>query len=838
MIKLKLTTKISLITLFSIIISIGVLGFYFDEFLKTIYFEDAKHRIDNAKEKIYFDIKNKESDLIKGVSFIKDDKAMIASISLINDYQEKTNYNAILLDEEKKDIAAQLLRRVKISFNADISLYDKNGELIAFVYKDDKGYKLNFISYENQKVVLYSKYEFDDTYKKGTFKDGERTFLYQHIHYYDQPLLQTKTLITYHFVNESLYIKSHKSLFDKNSDTLAHIEMSYKIDGTYFKNISSNLNMNIFMTTDVRYSNNRLSLLDRADIDDVNIMQSDMQYYSSFVIVTKELPLNIVVSLDKSVLNSAISKNRKELILFLLLITSLTLIVLYFLLNSNLSKPLNRLMKNIFKIEKGDYSESKIIKSSDELEEISVNINRLANAVSNREKELKESQGKLEYLSNHDELTSLLNRRAFDKKLNDFIDLAKAKEHKAALLFLDLDQFKQVNDTLGHNVGDELLQKVSERLSGFLSEKALFARVGGDEFKIFIEDFENIKYIEELADDLLKQFEKVFVCGDYEISTTVSIGVAIYPDDGTDSVTLIKNADLAMYKSKDKGRNNYSFFSTELSEYLQKRTDIINALKYSLKNKDEFLLLYQPKISIKTGKIIGAEALIRWNSATLGFVRPDQFIGVAEDTHMIIEIGKWVLDQACKDFVQLKSEGYKLGQVSVNISAVQLKFSDLLETLQDVIKSTGIETRELELEVTESYIASNELKAIETLGKFRKLGIELAIDDFGTGYSSMSYLQKLPITRLKIDKAFVDDLPHSNESEAIVKAILALASTFGLKVTIEGVENCEQLDFFKGKYCDDIQGYVYSKPLPLDELKVFIKNNSKSATVTAEKEQG
>lgn len=301
---------------------------------------------------------------------------------------------------------------------------------------------------------------------------------------------------------------------------------------------------------------------------------------------------------------------------------------------------------------------------------------------------------------------------------------------------------------MGHNVGDELLQRVSERLSLFLSEKALFARVGGDEFKIFIEDFENIKYIEELADNLLKQFEKLFVCGDYEINTTVS-----------------------------------------------------------------------------TGKIVGAEALIRWNSATLGFVRPDQFIGVAEDTHMIIEIGKWVLNKACEDFVKLKREGYELGQVSINISAVQLRFSDLFDTLQDVIKSTGIDTKELELEVTESYIASNEIKAIETLSKFRELGIELAIDDFGTGYSSMSYLQKLPITRLKVDKAFIDDLPNSNESEAIVKAILALASTFGLKVTIEGVENCEQLNFFKGKYCDDIQGYVYAKPLSFDELKVFIKNN-------------
>ncbi len=825
MMKLKLTTKISLITLLSIIISIGILGFYFDEFLKTIYFQDAKQRIDNAKEKIYFDIKNRERDLIKSVSFIQDDKVMIASISLINNYQNKEHYNKVLLDEEKKDLAQQLLKRVKISFNEDIVLYDKNAELVAFVFKDEKGYKLNYISYENGKPVLYSKYEFKDLYKKAPINDLPKTISYKHLPYYTQPELKSKTLITYHYLNNGLYIRSHKSIFDKNGNAISHIEMSYKMDDAYFKHISNNLNMKVFMSTDSKYADDSLSLLNKVDIDDLDIMQSKMEYYTSFVVVTKERPLNIVISLDKSILNNTLNKNRVELILFLVMITIITLIVLYYLLNSNLSKPLNRLMKNIFKIENGDYSESKIIKSSDELEEISININKLANAVSRREKELLESQKKLEYLSNHDELTKLLNKRSFDKKFSASLEKASLQGYKIAILFLDLDQFKQVNDTLGHNIGDELLQKVSERLAYFLDKRAVFARIGGDEFKLYIENFQDIAEIQDLANNLLKQFEKVFICGDYEISTTVSIGVALYPDDGNDTVTLIKNADLAMYRSKDKGRNNYSFFSAELSEYLEKRTNTINALKFALKNKDEFMLMYQPKISITTEEIVGVEALIRWNSSTLGFVCPDQFIGVAEDTHMIIEIGKWVLNKACKDFVELKKEGYTLNQVSINISSVQLHFSDLYKTIQDVIKETGIKTEEMELEVTESYIATNELKAIETLGKFRKLGIDLAIDDFGTGYSSMSYLQKLPITRLKIDKAFVDDLPDSKESVAVVKAILALANTFDLKITIEGVETAEQLNFFKDKYCDEIQGYVYSKPLPLEELKIFIQNS-------------
>lgn len=824
MLKLNLTTKISLITIFSIVISVGVLGVYFNEFLKSIYFDDAKHRIVDAKEKIYFDLKKKESDLIKGVSFIKEDGAMIASISLINDYQDKNNYNAILLDEEKKDIAEGLLKRVKISFNSDLALYDKNGELISFVYKEDGGYKLNFFSYENSKSVLYSKGEFDDVYKKSILKEGDIGIAYKHILYYQQPELKHNTLITYHDVDGSLDIKSHKSIFDKEGHTIAHAEMSYKIDNTYFETISKNLNMNIFMTADKKYSHD-LDLFEKNGLDDSDIFQSYDDYTASFKINTQNSVLYVVISLDKSILNKTLSKNRQELIYFIILMTLLTLVLIYLLLVSNLSNPLNRLMKNISKIEKGDYSESEIIGSGDELQEISININKLSRAVSTRESKLIDSQKMLEYLSNHDELTDLLNRRAFDKKLNDSLDLASKHGSKVAVFFLDIDQFKQINDTLGHKIGDELLKQVSDRLILFIDDKAVFARTGGDEFEIYIENFENINYVEDFSVSLLKQLEDSFMCCDYEISASMSIGISIYPDDGLDSVTLTKNADLAMYKAKERGGNKFNFYMNEFSKELQKQTSIINALKIALKSKDEFMLLYQPKISIKTGKIVGAEALIRWNSPTLGFVRPDEFIGVAEDTHMIIEIGRWVLNKACEDFVKLKNGGCKLDQLSVNISGVQLQYSDMLKTVKDAIKLTNIEANELELEVTESYIATNEIKAIETLGKFRDMGIDLAIDDFGTGYSSMSYLKKLPITRLKIDKVFVDDLPHSLESVAIVKAIMALASTFDFNVTIEGVENFEQLEFFKDKYCNDIQGYIYSKPIPLYELEIFIKNN-------------
>ncbi|MEJ2415313.1 MAG: YdiU family protein, partial [Sulfurimonas sp.] len=503
--------------------------------------------------------------------------------------------------------------------------------------------------------------------------------------------------------------------------------------------------------------------------------------------------------------------------------TLIILVLYYILIYYGISKPLTKLMEQISRIKQGDYTEVPVVKTADELEEISKNINMLAVAVQTRENSLKQWQSKLEYLSTHDELTGLFNRRSFSIKLEYALKKAKRNQTQIAILFLDLDEFKQVNDTLGHTIGDNLLKAVAHRLETSLRESDVLARVGGDEFNIFVDGFKSIIELQTFAQKLLDDFTEPFVDVENEIVSSTSIGISLFPNDGEDVETLIKNADLAMYKAKENGKNSYSFYSSRFSEFLQHRMDIVQALKSAIKSEDEFVLHYQPKVSIQTQKVVGVEALIRWNSSELGFVRPDQFIKIAEETHMILDIGLWVLRKACEDFMFLKNNNCHIGSISVNVSSVQLEYGDMLQKVKDVITYTGISAEELELEVTESYIATHEKRAIETLTKFRNMGVALAIDDFGTGYSSMSYLQALPVTRLKIDKGFVDDLPDSKESTAIVNAIISLAETFGLKITVEGIEKEEQLNFFKGKYCDEIQGYFHSKPLPLKELQSFVK---------------
>ncbi|MBU0720521.1 EAL domain-containing protein [bacterium] len=813
---INLTDKLSFLIISAVLASIIGLGLYFDTFLKENDLDATKKRMQHVYTRIESDIKKVSNELLQGISFIQTDENFISSIDLINNYQNKEDYNAILLDEEKKYIAEQLLYKVKFSLNHSICLYDKNEELIAFVTKKDKEYFLFFISYEDGKKVLYSKSEYKNRFVKAPEEDYI-SIPYKHVSYYKQKDLQKGSLLTYHLSNDELIIKSHQSIFDKkHKNTNAHIEMSYQLGEHYFKALSDDLNIDISTSLKGSYNKNT---------DAMQIIQTDSDYFANTSIMTEDGRLYIQARLNKEILNTTLNENREKLFYFLLLIIITVPVLLHYLFNKLLSTPLKTLMIQINKMEHSDYSHSEEVQTRDELEKISKNINQLALKIKEREAALQESRNDLEYLSTHDSLTNLPNRRLFLNNLEYAIKIAKRNHTKLAVLFIDLDKFKHINDTYGHTIGDELLKAVSDRILKTLRDSDTLARIGGDEFNILLENIKDIKDIETIVNKLFHDFIAPFACKDYAIKTTISIGISIFPEDGQDSVTLTKNADIAMYKAKDDGRNNYSFFSEELSKRLEKQTRLTNALKFAIESKNEFFLLYQPKISLKTGKIVSIEALIRWHNPLLGFVMPNDFIPLAEETQLIISIGEWVFQQACQDFVVLQEEGYSLEHISVNVSSVQLNNGTLIQTIQEIIQKTGIDSNCIELEITESYIATNEEAAIKTLQQFREMGIDLAIDDFGTGYSSMSYLQKLPVTRLKIDKSFIDDLLSSDESNALVRAIIVLAKTFALEITAEGVETYEQVQFLQEEQCDEIQGYYYSKPLSLDALKTYMDHN-------------
>jgi len=435
---------------------------------------------------------------------------------------------------------------------------------------------------------------------------------------------------------------------------------------------------------------------------------------------------------------------------------------------------------------------------------------------------IKESQAQIEFLAHHDPLTNLPNRLLFNSRVEHAIERAQREKHKIAVLFLDLDQFKHINDSLGHPIGDQVLQMLGLRLKQLIRAEDTLARLGGDEFTILLEEISGPIDAGHVATKVLASFTESFQIESHNLHISTSIGISLYPDDGNDLLKLIRNADTAMYRAKENGRNSYQFYSPNFTkaatERMQLESDLFGALK-----KQEFILYYQPQYNLTTDKIIGVEALIRWQHPQIGLVPPDKFIPLAEESGLIIPIGEWVLTQACLQYVALQNAGLKLDHISINIAGQQIQRGNLLATVKEVIQSTGIQAKNLELEITESFIMQNAESAIKTLHDLQDLGLSMAIDDFGTGYSSLSYLKQLPIDKLKIDKSFIKNIPQDNDDIAITSAVIALGKSLHLKVIAEGVETLEQKTILEKEGCNEVQGYLYSRPLSAIDLSHLLQ---------------
>jgi diguanylate cyclase (GGDEF)-like protein/PAS domain S-box-containing protein len=437
---------------------------------------------------------------------------------------------------------------------------------------------------------------------------------------------------------------------------------------------------------------------------------------------------------------------------------------------------------------------------------------------------IKDSNEKIEYLAHHDPLTNLPNRLLLNARLNISLDKCVELGQKLAIFFIDIDNFKIINDTYGHSIGDKIINLVAQRLQKNIRKNDTISRIGGDEFIIVIEDIIEQKNVEKIANKILNDFIDPIKLEEYLFDTSVSMGISIFPNHGLNAEDLIKHADTAMYSAKNSGKNQYQFYKKEMtSEIFEKiimKQEIIDALK-----NNEFEVYYQPQIDIRTNKIIGAEALLRWNHKSLGIIPPDEFIPHAEETKLIIPLGDYVLKTACSFMKELHDDGIlENAKVSVNISAIQLKYSDIYTTVIENLKSSKLDSRFLELELTETFIMENIDESISILKNLKEIGIQLSIDDFGTGYSSLSYLKQFPIDKLKIDKSFISEIPNSNKDIAIIRTIIALAKGLGIKVIAEGVEKINQKDFLLLESCDEIQGWIYAKALKKDAFIEFVKN--------------
>ena len=431
---------------------------------------------------------------------------------------------------------------------------------------------------------------------------------------------------------------------------------------------------------------------------------------------------------------------------------------------------------------------------------------------------------RIEQQANYDTLTGLANRSLLNDRLQQSIMTAALYGTRLAVIFVDLDRFKYINDSLGHHVGDQLLCEMSRRLSSCVREGDTVSRLGGDEFVLLLNGLGEVDAVASLMERLLDEITLPWITQSGQFDVTSSIGIALYPDDGSDAQTLLKHADSAMYRAKELGRNNFQFFTEELNAMMTERLELETGLRRALE-RNQFCLYYQPRVDIRTGAITGAEALLRWRVSDQEMMQPGKFIPVAEETGLIVPIGEWALREACQQNLAWQQVGLSPLVVAVNVSLRQFQRDDFLQTVSSVLQQTGLAAAALELEVTESSVMHNAERLIDMLSSIRALGVHISVDDFGTGYSSLSYLKRFPVDRLKIDRSFVQDILVDKDSEAIVRTIIALGHNLGLKLVAEGVESAEQVAYLLANGCDELQGFYYGRPMPAHEFELLLRTN-------------
>ena len=422
----------------------------------------------------------------------------------------------------------------------------------------------------------------------------------------------------------------------------------------------------------------------------------------------------------------------------------------------------------------------------------------------------------------HDFLTDLPNRVLLNDRLQQAISLARRHGHRIAVLFLDLDRFKHINDSLGHVIGDQLLQAVARRLTACLRRSDTVGRQGGDEFVVVLSELDLPENAARSAAKLLAALTPPYRVGLHDLHVPMSIGVSIYPDDGEDAATLINNADTAMYQAKENGRNNYQFFRQEMIVRAVERQFIEGGLRVAL-DRQELSLHYQPKVDLRTGAIVGVEALLRWQHPDRGFIPPAQFVPIAEDSGLILPIGRWVLREACRQSRAWLDAGLPPMPMAVNISAIEFRSQDFIDSIRTVLQETKLEPQCLELELTESVLMKYAESTVSMLKALKSIGVQLAVDDFGTGYSSLSYLSQFPVDSLKVDQSFVQEISSKANDAVIVSAVISMGNSLKKRVIAEGVETREQLEFLTTAGCEEAQGYYFSAPMVAEQFAALLE---------------
>lgn len=561
-------------------------------------------------------------------------------------------------------------------------------------------------------------------------------------------------------------------------------------------------------------------IMDNEKTDNAVFFEEMISNLAVGAVISSSIIISIINDIDNA--NTAFENFRTIVILILLyLLFSMTLSKIILNPIFRLSKIATYLHKKVFYYRSIRWPNSKIY----EINSLIKSFKYMNSTLNKNFQELKCENERLEKLVYQDTLTGLPNRIKFKDKVNISLNQAREYKDKLAILFIDLDGFKRINDTLGHDVGDQLLKEFSERLLGCIGKEDVVFRFGGDEFTILLPTISDEQYVKSVADSVIKSMEKPCILNGQEFHITSSIGISIFPNDGETSEVLLKNSDIAMYRAKEQGKNNYQFYTSDINSISFENLVLESKLHKAL-DKNELQLYYQPQIDLNNGQMIGMEALLRWINPELGMISPGKFIPIAEETGLIIPIGEWVLRSACKQNKKWQELGFKPIRVAVNISAHQFQQHDFVEKVKVILNETELDPIWLEIEITESIAIKNVDFTIKTLNKLKQMGIKVSMDDFGTGFSSLGYLKNFKIDTLKIDYSFVRDIGIDSDNESIIKAIIMLAKNLKLNVIAEGVETEQQLLFLKEENCNESQGYLFSKPLCAGDFESLLNKHN------------
>ncbi|BCN29914.1 EAL domain-containing protein [Anaeromicropila herbilytica] len=643
------------------------------------------------------------------------------------------------------------------------------------------------------------------------------------IHYFDSFFQSTQN-------NSMLFFNyATQSIFHINISSNKNNKLNYTLN-----NDSNSSNYSILVRKLLKAKNISTSSSNRNSNNNIISYKTNNRTYLYAYSILKDNDWAYVVQKESTIPIDVQYKILLKLII-ILMCTYLLIYIVSSKITNTYTKPIIKLKDIIQQAAHGNLDVKSDIVSDNEIGELSKSFNQMIHIIKtnyndlremhqtlvDKEEELRTNYEQIEYLAYHDTLTKLPNKLTFHNRINQTL-LRNINNTHHAVFFIDLDNFKTINDTLGHDYGDRLLAETSARLNSLMTNNDILARAGGDEFLIFRENIDSSEQAITFANDILNEFKNPLTLHKKLVYISMSIGIAIYPENGTTSKTLIKNADIAMYKSKDTGRNKVTLFNKSMQDELSRSAEILEVLRHAIENHEVFLM-YQPQVSIISKEIIGYEALMRIQSKTLGILSPTEFIPIAEDSGLIVDLGAWALREACQFTKNLIDESGVPVTVSVNISSIQLNRAGFFTTLADVLDQTELPPECLELEITESSLLYSMYDAATLFKNFQTLGVKIALDDFGTGYSSLNYLTKMPINTLKIDKSFIDNIAANKKDTYIAETIIRLAHNLNIHVIAEGVEDNNQLDILEQYKCDRIQGYLFSKPLNSKDIRLYLE---------------